>query len=109
MDVSGNPWVVYPGDVVPGDFVPIYPQILADEVNVGSPQGRVFVDLIQWANYTAVGQVCDIKDELDRDVFFRIGLASLEPIELSLSDMRAGFRGLRLWALDAGQLYIYVK
>jgi hypothetical protein len=94
MDLSGNPYVIYPGDAVEDGYVEIR-------------SNPIFISTIQWANYTDANHVCDLKDSDDREVFFRLGNSDLSPVELQVS--AGAIQGLRLYALGSGQLYIYVR
>lgn len=96
MDRSGNPWIVYPGDV-PGDG---YIELAAN---------WVFADQIVWTNYTDANHVVDVKDGADREVFFKQGVADLSDVTANLTGFGGRIRGLRVYTLDSGQLLIYVR
>ena len=97
MDLSGNPYVIFPGDVPAEGYLEIRP--------AGAP---VFIDVITWSGYIDAAHVCDLKDGRDRELFFRLGNTDYSSVTESFCG-RSGFMGLRLYSLQSGQLYIYLR
>lgn len=94
MDKTGRVWTVYPGDIPGSGYLEL-------------SDNPVFVESIQWSGYDAVTDVVDVKDRKDREVFFREGLTSLEPLEVQTGG--EPFMGLRVYSLTAGMLQIYIR
>ena len=112
MDTSGNPWVVFPGDVPAEGYVPLTPEIESDPNGTGIVtlvNDRVVnVEQIIWSGYTNPNDVCDLKDGSDRDVFFRQGVSDFSDVVTNFGS-RVRIAGLRVYTLTSGQLSIFVR
>ena len=97
MDLSGNPWVIFPGDV-PG----------TGYLEVRAAHEPVFIDSIVWEGYGATTDIVDVKDGRDRELFFKKGETNTPTLQQSFY-ARTPVYGLRVYTLTAGQLYVFLR
>lgn len=104
MDISSNPWRLYPADA---------PTAVGFEREGTLVRGPVGITRVRWFNPTdspiTPGAVAHLKDSQDRDVFRCVWPDDLGAMNDVVVDVGHVYTGLYLTTLDAGQLEVYIQ
>lgn len=104
MDISGNPWRLYPSDP---------PTPVGFERPGTLTRGPVYIKRVRWLNSSdsriTPGAVAHLKDSQDRDVFRAVWPDDDGAVNDQVVELGHVYTGLYLTTLEEGQLELFLE